>query len=533
MKEDKKTGSYYTPLNLIQFMLDYLEREQQDFSHVLEPSAGDGRFLSLLIPKAKNIMAIEVFEEKVNQIRRTYKESGVETKHKNFLDYIQEAKERYTLVIGNPPYINLKMMDKEDIKKAKTLCVDEKLPKSTMQNMWVAFVIGATQLLTSNGTLFFVLPMEFLQVQYAEKLRNYLEQKFNTIHILSFNEAIFSEIEQDVCLVYLTNKKKCSSHILYEIYSDTRSKIPISTNIIQKNKPLQKWSNAILSDDEISILKEAKNNFIKIEDMGDIAPGIVTGGNKFFILNQEEVNQYQCAQYTLPIVQKSSYILDGTIEIDQQVLDIIKKDKPFYLLNLAGEKQMSALPTKLQEYLTWAGEQKIQDIKLKERFKCANRSPWYGVPIVKKGDIVFFKRYGVLPRIYINKCNVHTTDAGYHIRLKEGFDAESLVFCFFNSMTLAQCEYNGRYYGGGVSELVPSEFKQLTIPYQVISKEDIACLKSLFKKKTSVEKIVNFVNSKTIDLKFGKDEVEKFEKIRVKLIDRRVKCITQEKTRSE
>lgn len=46
MKEEKKTGSYYTPLELIQFMVDYLEKEKQDFSNVLEPSAGDGRFLS-------------------------------------------------------------------------------------------------------------------------------------------------------------------------------------------------------------------------------------------------------------------------------------------------------------------------------------------------------------------------------------------------------------------------------------------------------------------------------------------------------
>ena len=522
MKEEKKTGSYYTPLELIQFMVDYLEKEKQDFSNVLEPSAGDGRFLSLLLPKATHIKAIELFKEKVEQIQQRYSDSKVEVKEQNFLDYILQTNEKYSLIIGHPPYINLKMMDKEDIKKAKALCVQEDLSKTAMQNMWLAFVVGAVRLLEADGSIFFVLPMEFLQVQYAEKLRGYLEQKFNTIHIISFEQSIFPEIEQDVCLVYLTNKQRCPAHILYEIYREAKSSELISTNIIKKNKPLRKWSNAILADHEISLLKEAQKKYKKIGQMGDIAPGIVTGGNKFFILNQEQVNKYECILYTLPIVQKSSFILERIIEINEEAVNYIRDNgKPFYLLNLAEQKDIGALPEPLQKYLERIGEEKVRDVELKKRFKCANRSPWYGVPIVNKGDIVFFKRYHILPKIYVNVADVHTTDAGYHIRLKEPFNAESLVFCFFNSMTLAQCEYNGRYYGGGVSELVPSEFKELAIPYRDILPEDIAILKALFKKKASVNEIINYVNSRTINLDFAEETVNQYESIRVKLIKRR------------
>ncbi|MBQ2288353.1 MAG: Eco57I restriction-modification methylase domain-containing protein, partial [Lachnospiraceae bacterium] len=88
-----------------------------------------------------------------------------------------ESKGKYSLIIGNPPYINKKNMAKEDIDKAKALCKTEKLEVSAMQNMWLAFVVGASRLLLEEGTIFFVLPMEFLQVQYAEKLRIHLESK--------------------------------------------------------------------------------------------------------------------------------------------------------------------------------------------------------------------------------------------------------------------------------------------------------------------------------------------------------------------
>lgn len=523
MSDEKTTGSYYTPHDLIAFMIEYLEKEKQDFSNVLEPSAGDGRFLSLLLKKSLQVDAIELFDEKVRSIRKLYSDPKLDVSKNDFIEYAANSKKKYSLIIGNPPYISSKIMDKDKLEEARQLCEMEHLSRSAMQNMWLAFVIGACRLLRPDGAIFYVLPMEFLQVQYAEKLRNHLESKFNTIHIISFEKTIFTEIEQEICLVYLTNKENESDHIYYKIYDDANCKNPISVSLIQRNKPLQKWSNAILSDDEISLLKEKGELFTEIGTMGEIAPGVVTGGNKYFILTEKKVKECNCKKYVLPIVQKSSFIPNNTIEIDKNVLINIKKDKkPVYLLDLAKAPEKSKLPKELQEYLEWAGKQKVGDTELKKRFKCANRIPWYGVPIVNKGQVVFFKRYDLLPRIYINKIDVHTTDAGYHIRLKEEYDAESFVFCFFNSMTLAECEYNGRYYGGGVSELVPSEFKSLTIPYRRISKKDILELKRKFKREESIKEIVSFVNERTISMDLSAEDVQKFEEIRQKLIRRRI-----------
>lgn len=521
MNDEKRTGSYYTPYDLVSFMIDYLKKEQQDFSNVLEPSAGDGRFLSLLLSESEHIDAIELFDEKVKYIKDIYKDARVNICKNDFIEYAINGTNRYSLIIGNPPYINLKVMKKEDIQKARQLCKSEGLEERAMQNMWLAFVVGACKMLRSDGTIFFVLPMEFLQVQYAEKLRGHLENIFNTIHIISFRDTIFTEIEQEVCLVYLTNKKENPKHILYKIYECAASRETLSVNLIQKNKPLQKWSNAILTDDEISLLKEKGRRFTRINVMGVIAPGVVTGGNKYFILTKERTEELHCQKYVLPIVQKSSFIYENTIEIGYSVLEkIIEKGKPLYLLDLA--KVTEELPEELQQYLQWAGSQIVGNAALKEHFKCANRKPWYGVPIVNKGDVVFFKRYDLLPRVYINSANVHTTDAGYHIRLKEEYDASSFVFCFFNSMTLAECEYNGRYYGGGVSELVPSEFKNITIPYRHIPQKDIKELNLKFMRGESMNEIIHFVNKKTICHDLSENDVQKFEEIRIKLIKRRV-----------
>lgn len=523
MDNQKESGSYYTPQELVKFMVEYLKKEQQDFDNVLEPSAGDGRFLPLLLSCSNHVKAVELFQEKVQQINQNYGCEKLAVECVNFIRYASISKERYSLVIGNPPYISLKMMNRTDIKEAKILCEEAGISSYAMQNIWFAFVLASCKLLRSDGTLFFVLPMEFLQVQYAEKLRNYLESKFNTIHIISFEVCVFADIEQEICLVYLTNRTDFLPYILYEVYSSPNEKKIVSRNIIQKNKPLQKWSNAILKDEDILLLKSLSLNYTEVEKIGTTAPGIVTGGNKYFILTEEQVKKYRCRKLVLPILQKSSFITDNTISIDEEVFEKIRKrNKPAYLLDLAKVPQ-NELPIELEKYLKWAGEQKIQNIELKKRFKCANRTPWYGVPIVAKGDIIFFKRYDILPRLYINEINIHTTDAGYHIRLNEQYNKDSVIFCFYNSMTLAQCEFYGRYYGGGVRELVPSEFKKIVIPYREIETSDIKHLKELFRKKASAFEIVSFVNSKTLELEIPVETILRLEAVRNRLIKQRKK----------
>lgn len=68
-----------------------------------------------------------------------------------------------------------------------------------------------------------MLPTEFLQVLYAERLRTFLEEKFNTIHIITFLERMFPDIEQEACLVYLTNEVQALPYISYKQYKELDS----------------------------------------------------------------------------------------------------------------------------------------------------------------------------------------------------------------------------------------------------------------------------------------------------------------------
>ena len=70
-----------------------------------------------------------------------------------------------------------------------------------------------------------------------------------------------------------------------------------------------------------------------------------------------------------------------------------------------------------------------------------------------------------MPRLILNRMNAYTTDTAYRITPDVDVDAATLVVCFLNSVTALSAELEGRFYGGGVLELVPSEIERLTVPY--------------------------------------------------------------------
>lgn len=522
--EDKLLGSYYTPFRTVRFMRDYLAREHKRYERVLEPSVGDGRFVDAF-EQEENIqrfVAVELIGEKVRQLRNKRYSERVEIVADDFLNFSEKTNEKYQLIIGNPPYINIKNMEEDSKKKAREICEKYQLPGSFMQNMWVAFVLAAVSCLERDGTIFFVLPMEFLQVQYAEQIRLFLEEHFDTIHILSFKERMFPEIEQESCLVYLTNEFKERPYINFKMYAKLDSDIPYYCSQIERNKPLKKWTNAILSDADIDLLNLIDSRYKKISEVCDASPGIVTGANNEFILTKEQVKQLECEEFILPTISKSN-ILNGQFILS---LDVIKKigekGNRVYLLNLSHvDEKLFSQP--LKEYLTVIGEKEnASKIKLKNRYKCRNRKPWYGVPIVRNGDIFFFKRYDKIPRICVNEADIYTTDIAYNMRLNLAYDKGSMAFCFYNSLTLTQCEFYGRYYAGGVSELIPSEFKRLAIPYREIDRNDIERLSEMFEKNEDIDKIIAFVNSKTIEKEWEHKQILRLDEMRRKLMERRL-----------
>ena len=92
---------------------------------------------------------------------------------------------------------------------------------------------------------------------------------------------------------------------------------------------------------------------------------------------------------------------------------------------------------------------------------------------------------------------------------------------FYNSLTLAFAELEGRYYGGGVLELTPNELRVLPIPYT--NCDNFEEYITEFKNKSSIRDILDHYNYQILNRTLGLTivEIERIELIRQKLINKR------------
>tara|TARA_B100002019_G_C20911627_1_gene423123 strand:+ start:92 stop:466 length:375 start_codon:yes stop_codon:yes gene_type:complete len=117
----------------------------------------------------------------------------------------------------------------------------------------------------------------------------------------------------------------------------------------------------------------------------------------------------------------------------------------------------------------------------------------------------------------------------YRIKMLEGNCIKSLVYSFYNSLSLSLVELEGRYYGGGVLELTPNEFKSIVVPYMPISNKDFSTFTKKFENKKSIEDIYSVTDQKILVDHYGLnlEQVQKLQSIKRKLTDRRLNKLKQ------
>jgi hypothetical protein len=140
------------------------------------------------------------------------------------------------------------------------------------------------------------------------------------------------------------------------------------------------------------------------------------------------------------------------------------------------EENIDRLPTNVTKYLNIGLNQQLHT-----RFKCRTRRVWYKVPSVYSSPIAMLKRAHHYHRLVLNTANAYTTDTAYRIR-PIGIDPEALVLGFVNSLTCLSAEMEGRHYGGGVLELVPSEIERLLIPTIKATSDELTAADHNFRK---------------------------------------------------
>ncbi len=515
----KLRGGYYTDPDIVAFLLKWVLSIHP--KTILEPSCGDGVFLHGLSNLNTNgLNEVKAFEiepteaGKARLVAGKFSKVRVEVEERDFLGWALTQllnPLQFDAVVGNPPFIRYQYLDSKLQDISEKIFKTFHLPFTKHTNAWVPFVISSLALLRPGGRLAMVVPSELLHVLHAESLRVYLTKTCSRVLIFDPQEIWFENTLQGAILLLAEKKVVPEDRFIGVSIVPTRNKDFLFENpeeFFRKAKYANgetvkgKWMLALLTSSEREVLRKARENsrVFSFDDLAEVAVGIVTGANKFFLIPDDVVEGYSLNKWAYPMFGRSEHV-PGVIFDEDSITRNKKLGLPTNFIWFTSEK-IADLPEKVKQYIELGEEQNIH-----KRYKCRIRDPWYAVPSVYATSIGMLKRSHDFPRLVFNKAQAYTTDTTYRVRHKK-FNEMTLVGSFINSLTALSAEIEGRHYGGGVLELVPSEIRKLLVPIKEFTQTELYRLNSLIQGGISSEELFVRQNEKVLSpLGFDSNEM--------------------------
>jgi adenine-specific DNA-methyltransferase len=479
----KLRGGYYTPPELAEFLARWIGEIKP--KAWLEPSCGNGVFFSAMMTvagsKKAEVLGFELDSGEAAKARSRMSESSCAgaVRSEDFLGWaikeLGEGGRRFDAILGNPPFVRYQYLPPEFQLNSERIFTALKCGFTKHTNAWVPFILASMALLRPGGRLAMVVPAEIIHVTHAQSLRAYLGSQCKRLVVIDPEELWFQDTLQGAVLLLAEKKsagEKSQGVGLYPVRNrEFLQKSP--RDIFNAPTPINgktvqgKWTRALLDIPARGLLNDLEKHaeVHRFDDIASVDVGIVTGANKFFLVDNDTVERFNLSRWAHPMFGRSEHC-PGVIYDEGQHRSNAKNGSPTNFLWFdEGAKRDKAV----QAYVKVGEEQHLHT-----RFKCRVRSPWYTVPSVYSTEIGMLKRAHHIPRLILNKAGAYTTDTAYRIRSK--VNAERLVASFINPLTALSAELEGRHYGGGVLELVPSEIEKLLIPIHARSRLNLSKL---------------------------------------------------------
>ena len=465
---DKLRGGFYTPPELVEVALQRahgLSRHLPDGLRILEPSAGDGAFLiglaaSPLAQRSTDVVAIEVVEDEAVKCRARAAAVRLDAAvvHADFLRWQAAEREPFDLAVGNPPFVRFQFVSDESKLHAQRISSELGLPDKRVSNLWISVLLGALSALRSGGVFAFVIPSECFTGISAHSVRSWLARHCENLTFDLFPPGSFPEVLQEVVVLSgrLCDRGSGAGSVTICDHGEGGREW---SHIVDPEA--RTWTRYLLGPSELAALAEARAlppvEALEVIAKFDVAA--VTGANAFFSINEETTEAFDLEAWTTALLPRIRHA-EGLVYRPKEQAALRETGAACSLLDFAADRPDPLDHPGATSYLR-SGEA----AGLHKRYKTRIREPWFRVPHIRAGQLLFSKRSHWYPRTIVNAAAVVTTDTIYRGRILDAsVSAEDFAATFHNSLTLLSAEIEGRSFGGGVLELVPSEIGRLAMP---------------------------------------------------------------------
>jgi len=527
---DKLRGGFYSPDRLVRVCLDRiagLNGHSSELS-VLEPSVGDGAFLRglALHPLAQHVTrftGIEVSATEADKARLAARSSPFVARilTRSAIEWAAATNTEFDVAVGNPPFVRYQFVADDDLPSIRRLGERLNLEFAGVSNLWIPVLAGALSRLRLGGLAAVIVPSELFTGVSAGVIREWLVTNFEGISIDLFAPGSFPGALQEV--IVLSCRRAATARAVRPIQFVDHGPGGQREQTWRHQVPAARhnWTRYLLEPAEISALEDASmlSDVWRLGDVARIEVSTVTGANGFFSVTSSERAEFDLGPWAiamLPRIRHASGLRYTRADHRRDASSGVRS----WLLDFALDRPAPMGLAGPRAYLS-SGEAR----GLNTRYKTSIREPWYRVPVVPPGTLLMSKRAHRYHRLVLNQAGVVTTDTIYRGTMHRRFHrrASELVAGFHNSLTLLTAELEGRSFGGGVLELVPSEISRLRVPMRAALARRLAEIDRLVRNSEDEEMLVTVTDDAlSHDIPAFADLLDRLSSARQRLQNRRL-----------
>ena len=484
-EERNKLGQFATPPKLAMDIMEASKGliESSERIRFLDPAFGTGAFYSALLKCFSTLhlnwaQGHEIDPQYGNETVKLWDGTGLDLRIVDFTKSNPPSSEqdKTNFLICNPPYSrhhHLSSDEKLRLQRLSSQITGMKI--SQLSGLYCYFMLISHSWLADDGLACWLVPSEFMDVNYGQQLKEYLTTCVNLLRVHRFSpkELQFRDALVSSSVVWF-RKTKPSTNCKVEFTYGGTIKEPEQRRLlsIHSLRGMRKWnylSNVVRVSNADAIGKPAGP---KLSDFFHVKRGLVTGANKFFLLSPAQIAEYNLpTEFLTPVLPSSRYLLSDEVQADDAENPIL--NQPLFLLNCSLPERIVRLNyPSLWEYL----QSGIQ-MGIHERYLCQHRSPWYSQE--RRDPTLFLCTYmgresirNSKPfRFILNHSKAIAANAYLMLYptscLEEAFRREPRLIRTaweaLNAITSQDLVSEARIYGDGLYKLEPKELANVSV----------------------------------------------------------------------
>ena len=379
--------------------------------------------------------------------------------------------DKLDLLICNPPYVRHHHIPNPEKQRLKARARQAAGPElNGLAGLYCYFLLLCHPWMAEGALAGWLIPSEFMDVNYGAAVKRYLLDKVTLHHVHRFdpNEVQFGDALVSSAVVWLSNRKPPADHAVRFSYGGSLLRPcverPVPAAVLRRSA---KWTRYPVEENHAAATGPVLGDFFKIRR------GIATGGNRFFILSAEEIERRGLPRELFrPILPSPRYLAADEVAADAHGNPLL--ERRLFLLDCRWRADLiKERQPRLWSYLEAGRAQGIT-----EGHVCRHRTPWYAQERRAPAPFVctYLGRNGTKRgrpfRFILNHSRA--TAANVYLMLyptpplaatleRDPVQARQ-VWKLLNGISPQTLLGEGRVYGGGLHKLEPRELANVPVP---------------------------------------------------------------------